>query len=387
METTGNRDQELDRIIKEVMDENIEAIGELRDHIQKYELKHWGRISQYLYYIERVAMMNREARIIGIWIVSQCCQLCYNEGYIQILKRFYQSNDYQVKLEVIKALSAISQVNSEYYTAINNNFSADTMINEISVSDIDEILFVLCKFQHELPVQERIMRILEIIIESNDNFEYVLKLLNELTSSNPKSSEYFTNTLLLKLLNSLNLDETIKNLILKIIGNYVVNVENSYTRLLPLKIFDYLLYILHVPQCTQSCLWVISNLICESHIVIEILIVNQGYIDILDLLNDNRRKIQKEVVYIMHNSSRLCTSEQSEYFFNVGAITAILKMLDMAQMEEHRIIVDTIINFTRKRNEIKLEELEEISCYFELSKMNDHYFVNAERYINSLLEE
>ena len=89
----------------------------------------------------------------------------------------------------------------------------------------------------------------------------------------------------------------------------------------------------------------------------------------------------------MHNSSRLCTSEQSEYFFNVGAITAILKMLDMAQKEEHRIIVDTIINFTRKRNEIKLEELEEISCYFELSKMNDHYFVNAERYINSLLEE
>ena len=245
---------------------------------------------------------------------------------------------------------------------IQKTFSIEDIIENFDLEDIKEILIFYSKFEYSLKVLEKFMKVISVLIDS-ENFEYALKVLFELTSRNPLTLSYFTTSLLKKILDFLNQNSETQLLCLKILGNFVLNYENSFIKLVPLNIFSIWLPILQKNNSasTKEILWIISNLVSESNTVTELLILSHGFEKIFEMLNHEDLKIQKEVVYILFNACKAASINQSEYFVNSGCLVSISRLFFNFSKEFQYIALKTIQSFLKKFEKIEKEELWEIT--------------------------
>ena len=233
----------LNDIFEDLLSENPLGLENLKIYLEKHEFFDWKLVYSYENYIERISFRNKRLCFIGTWVVSQICLNLYQDSLIFILKRFYEGGDQETQLEIIKALNSICFVNKEYLNIIQKTFSIEDIIENFDLEDIKEILIFYSKFEYSLKVLEKFMKVISVLIDS-ENFEYALKVLFELTSRNPLTLSYFTTSLLKKILDFLNQNSETQLLCLKILGNFVLNYENSFIKLVPLNIFSILLPIL-----------------------------------------------------------------------------------------------------------------------------------------------
>ena len=310
------------------------------------------------------------------------------------MKRLYNINDIQIKKEVIKAITAIFQANSNYEDIILNIFEIEEIINDNFADITKELLKLACTKLQTIRNCERIMIVLNKLLINPDELKESLKMIYDLITINPKATEYIAIILVEKLLkllydSSLELSASgdIQNLSLLIIGCYIINIENSYLKLLPLKIFDYLLPLLYrnIPTI-KDCLWVISNLITESDSVIEILIINQGFLQILNLLNTNCEKIIKEIIFILYNASRIANKQQCKYFIEIGTALCLSKLLSIKDQDLQNIVFETIINLIRKYPDLEIEELVDIINNIETLEKINQTWNSKINYLNHLAE-
>lgn len=368
------------RVLQEIEKGSLKSVRELKGILEKNDGVGWEIILSYAGCIELTCRRDRDVIFPGIWILSQICINVYSEGVVEMVRRLYDDGNVAVKKEVLRAVSAIFQVNSQYGPIINQTFLITDLLKDLDFDELFEFLNVPCRFPQPIPTQEKILQILNEMIETQ--FAESLQLINELIQVNPKSAEYFNRELLRKLLKNLLIDADIRLVILKILGHYIVNIEDSYKKLLELKVFDYLLHVMHnFDYCTRDCLWVVSNLVCESDIVVEVLIVNHGFIEILELLNSKSSSTCAEIVFIIYNASRVCTSLQAKFFIDIGTLNALVTLIGH---QNSKTLLISLTNFLKKYSEISLEDLIDLINTIEDLHLSNSFAKSSLHYLNTL---
>ena len=337
----------LEQIILEILKGQENGIMSLKRYLQDNYNKNWAKLYQAQNEIFSLSNNSKELKLAGIFIVSQICIGYFKDSLVFLLRKYYESGDLGVKVEVIKALSAVAESQALMIPTMCQVFTVYEVVE--CVGFVDAV--VLVGFYGKMPLKTAdglfIFNNFKRVIVQTEDLKY-LSMLNSVLEHNPFLVRYINSDFLEFLLIRLNFDTHEQNQsIIHTLGTYVENAERAFTILLPLKIFDYLLPLIYSID-KLNILLMISNLAGEAEAVVEILILNKGFEEIFYLLNKTGDpRLYKEIIYILHNATLVASRKQVEYFVKIGVVEMLKNLEEVVDEEIWKLISNTFRNLRK----------------------------------------
>jgi hypothetical protein len=317
--------EKIRKVMRKIEDGEENRVIELKEMMIRYEIDEWENIYRYRGWIEKIAGKSENHAFACIYIASQICIHYFQTTVMPILQRIYSNGENEVKNEVIKAVIAVCEVNKDYCEQVNRIFILEDLLQRTEFHIVKQILWVFCTRELSKKEIEEILKSVQLLMNGEEVL-LGLNIVSLMTEMTPYCFRYFSDDFLKEILENMLSDEYC-NSCLKILGNYVVNVESAHLRLIAISAFDYLLQILDGDK-RKDVLWIISNLITESNSVVELLVLNNGLVNIFSLLNANYSvQIATEIGYIALNVSKIANNSQVEYLWKAGIIDSIIELM------------------------------------------------------------
>lgn len=342
----------IDFIVEEILHGKKSGIVELKNYLQLNYFDNWLK----LYQVHNEIFMLTQGKDLvcsGIFIISQICIGCCKDSLIVLLKKYFEAGDLGVKIEVVKALSAIGESQMLMGPRIFEVFSIFDVINTVQFVEGIELVRIYGR-QPLGQAEGRVIfdNLIRSVVQFDD-FKY-LGVLNTVLEYNGFLCSYIQTGFLEYLLRKLSNDDSeFLQIAVRTIGTFVENTEKAFVALLPLKIFDFLLPLIYSDEILNILL-IISNLAGESENVVEILILNKGFEEIFYLLNKTSDpRMFKEVVFVLHNATIVSNKRQAEYFVGIGVIEMMRNLEEVVSEDLWKVIFRTYKNLQKHIPELQ----------------------------------
>lgn len=336
----------VDLILETIIQGEKSGIIELKNYLQLNYFDSWLKLYQVHNEIF-VLSQSKDLMCSGIFVISQICIGCCKDSLIVLLKKYFEAGDSGVKVEVVKALSAIGESHSVMGPKIFKVFSIFDVINTVQFVDGIELVRLYGK-QTLGQVEGRVIfdNLTQIVLQL-DELKY-LDVLNTVLEFNGFLCCYMQREFLEYLLGKLILDDyEFLKCAVRTLGVFVENTEKAFAALLPLKIFDFLLPLIYSDE-KLNILLIISNLAAESESVVDILILNKGFEEIFYLLNKTGDpRMFREIVFVLHNATVVSNKGQAEYFVGIGVMDMMRNLEEVVSEELWKVVFRTYKNLQK----------------------------------------
>jgi hypothetical protein len=296
---------------------------------------------QYKSEILNLSRFSESHEKAAVFLLSQIAINRPDLPVLQSLKILFEDGTLSTKLEVVKALSAIKDTQSLLHNEIHSTFAFLELVKIAGLENTVNLfeIYAIRYFSHQEGLQVFDFLVKRFKVEQDlESLDLLIKVLRNNAFLTKSLSSDFLRSLLQMIIRRKDL----RRQIIGILEIFILNNEKSFAVLIPVKFFDYLLPLLQ-SEFMIDVIMLFSNLAGEAEEVVEMMILNKTFEEVFLLLNKfGDSRLDREVVYLVHNSLIVASQRQAQYFVDIGVVQMLVNLEALVNENVHRLIFRTL---------------------------------------------